>query len=145
MRAIRPELDEFKKTLPPGYQMQVGGEEESQIDGFKNLSLVMAISIAATFLALVFQFKNAVKPLLVFAGIPYGMVVSHIIVLFEFIEERHALGRALSQGHAGFRYPPATAGADHCGRHRYCALPLGISRRAAVGQDSRYQGWSLSR
>ena len=26
------------------------------------------------------------------AAIPYGMVVSHIIVLFEFIEERHALG-----------------------------------------------------
>jgi hypothetical protein len=44
------------------------------------------------FLALVFQFKNAVKLLLVFAAIPYGMVVSHIIVLFEFIEERHALG-----------------------------------------------------
>lgn len=120
MRAIRPRLAEFKNTLPPGYQMQIGGEEESQIDGFKNLGIVMAISIAAIFLALVFQFKNAVKPLLVFAAIPYGMVgalaalyvmhtpfgfmafmgvaslvgviVSHIIVLFEFIEERHALG-----------------------------------------------------
>ncbi|MEX5219504.1 MAG: efflux RND transporter permease subunit [Nitrospira sp.] len=120
MRAIRPQLAEFKTTLPPGYQMQIGGEEESQVDGFRNLGIVMAISIAAIFLALVFQFKNAVKPLLVFAAIPYGMVgalaalyvmrtpfgfmafmgvaslvgviVSHIIVLFEFIEERHALG-----------------------------------------------------
>ena len=54
--------------------MQIGGEEESQIDGFKNLGIVMAISIAAIFLALVFQFKNAVKPFLVFAAIPYGMV-----------------------------------------------------------------------
>ncbi|HJU04586.1 MAG TPA: efflux RND transporter permease subunit, partial [Nitrospiraceae bacterium] len=120
MRAIRPQLADFQKTLPPGYQMQIGGEEESQVDGFRNLAIVMAISIAAIFLALVFQFKNAVKPLLVFAAIPYGMVgalaalyvmqtpfgfmafmgvaslvgviVSHIIVLFEFIEERHALG-----------------------------------------------------
>lgn len=120
MRAIRPQLADFKKTLPPGYQMQIGGEEESQIDGFKNLGIVMVISIAAIFLALVFQFKNAVKPILVFAAIPYGMVgalaalyvtktpfgfmafmgvaslvgviVSHIIVLFEFIEERHAIG-----------------------------------------------------
>jgi multidrug efflux pump subunit AcrB len=100
--------------------MQIGGEEESQVDGFKNLGLVMVISIVGIFLALVFQFKNAVKPFLVFAAIPYGMVgalaalyvmrtpfgfmafmgvaslvgviVSHIIVLFEFIEERHALG-----------------------------------------------------
>lgn len=121
MRAIRPQLAEFKKTLPPGYQMQIGGEEESQIDGFRNLGIVMAISIVAIFLALVFQFKNAIKPFLVFAAIPYGMVgalaalyvmqtpfgfmafmgvaslvgviVSHIIVLFEFIEERHALGQ----------------------------------------------------
>jgi multidrug efflux pump subunit AcrB len=120
MRAIRPRLAEFKKTLLPGYEMQIGGEEESQVDGFKNLGIVMAISIAAIFLALVFQFKNAIKPFLVFAAIPYGMVgalaalsvmqtpfgfmafmgvaslvgviVSHIIVLFEFIEERHALG-----------------------------------------------------
>jgi multidrug efflux pump subunit AcrB len=120
MRAIRPQLVEFKKTLPPGYEMQIGGEEESQVDGFKNLGIVMVVSIAAIFVALVFQFKNAVKPFLVFAAIPYGMVgalaalsvmhtpfgfmafmgvaslvgviVSHIIVLFEFIEERHALG-----------------------------------------------------
>jgi len=120
MRAIRPQLAAFKKTLPPGYQMKIGGEEESQVDGFRNLGIVMAVSIVAIFLALVFQFKNAVKPLLVFAAIPYGMVgalaalyvmrtpfgfmafmgvaslvgviVSHIIVLFEFIEERHALG-----------------------------------------------------
>jgi multidrug efflux pump subunit AcrB len=120
MRAIRPRVAEFKKTLPPGYEMQIGGEEESQVDGFKNLGIVMAISIVAIFLALVFQFKNAIKPFLVFAAIPYGMVgalaglyvmqtpfgfmafmgvaslvgviVSHIIVLFEFIEERHALG-----------------------------------------------------
>ena len=70
------------------------------------------------FLALVFQFRNAVKPLIVFAAIPFGVVgalvglwimgapfgfmaflgvisligviVSHIIVLFDFIEEMHA-------------------------------------------------------
>ena len=120
MRALRPALAEFEKRLPPGYEMHIGGEEESQIDGFRNLGLVMMISIGAIFLALVFQFKNAIKPFLVFAAIPYGMVgalaalyamhtpfgfmafmgvaslvgviVSHIIVLFEFIEERHAMG-----------------------------------------------------
>ena len=41
--------------------------------GFKQLSVVMAISVALIFLALVFQFRNAVKPLIVFAAIPYGV------------------------------------------------------------------------
>jgi len=80
----------------------------------------MAVSIFAIFLALVFQFNNGIKPLLVLAAAPYGIVgavaalwimnvpfgfmaflgiaslvgviVSHSIVLFDFIEERHAVG-----------------------------------------------------
>src|SRR5262249_2856801 len=70
-----------------------------------------------------FQFKNAIKPLIVFAGIPFGavgalagvwlmdmpmgflailgitsligVVVSHVIVLFDFIEQRHEDGTPL--------------------------------------------------
>jgi multidrug efflux pump subunit AcrB len=30
--------------------------------------------VVAIYLALVFQFKNAIKPFIVFAAIPYGMV-----------------------------------------------------------------------
>src|SRR5215813_3029389 len=100
--------------------MQIGGEYDKTKSGFKNLAVVMAVSTFAIFLALVFQFKNAIKPLLVLAAAPYGMVgafaalwimgepfgfmaflgvaslvgviVSHSIVLFDFIEERHAVG-----------------------------------------------------
>ncbi|MGA9995273.1 MAG: efflux RND transporter permease subunit, partial [Pyrinomonadaceae bacterium] len=125
MSDVRPQLLEFEKRLPPGYRMEIGGEEESQVSGFKELSIVMGISIAAIFLALVFQFKHAIKPLIVFAAIPYGMVgaifalwvmgspfgfmaflgivslvgviVSHIIVLFDFIEEKHAEGEPLQE------------------------------------------------
>jgi multidrug efflux pump subunit AcrB len=71
------------------------------------------------------QFNNAVKPLLVFAAAPYGVIgslvalsimhtpfgfmaflgiasligviVSHVIVLFDFIEEMHAKGEPLEQ------------------------------------------------
>jgi multidrug efflux pump subunit AcrB len=83
----------------------------------------MAVSIALIYIALVLQFRNTVKPLLVFAAIPYGMVgalaalwimgapfgfmaflgvasligviVSHVIVLFDFIEEAHERGEPL--------------------------------------------------
>ena len=123
MNKARPQLEAIKASLPPGYTLEVGGEEEDRTKGFKQLSVVLLISVTAIFLALVFQFKNAVKPFIVFAAVPYGMVgalaalwlmdvpfgfmaflgvvslvgviVSHIIVLFDFIEERHEQGAPL--------------------------------------------------
>src|SRR5215510_15047350 len=69
--------------------------------------------VVAIFLSLVYQFKNAIKPFVVFAAVPYGIVgglvalwimgapfgliVSHIIVLFDFIEEKHAAGEPLKE------------------------------------------------
>jgi multidrug efflux pump subunit AcrB len=123
MSAARPKLNELQQTLPAGYRMEVGGEEEEQVKGFFDLTVVLLISVAAIFLALVCQFKNAIKPFIVFAAVPFGMVgalvalwimgapfgfmafggivslvgviVSHIIVLFDFIEEKHAEGEPL--------------------------------------------------
>jgi len=125
MSAARSRLEEIAGALPPGYKLEIGGEEENQVEGFKELTVVMGISIAMIFLALVFQFKHAIKPFIVFAAIPYGVVgavgalwitgtpfgfmaflgvvslvgviVSHIIVLFDFIEEKHAEGEPLQE------------------------------------------------
>src|SRR5260370_15904744 len=105
--------------------MIIGGENGKQVDGSRNLAVVMGISIAAVFLALVLQFKHTGKPLLVFAAVPYGIVgamlallitgtpfgfmsflgiasligviVSHVIVLFDFIEEMHEKGEPLER------------------------------------------------
>src|SRR5712672_2642065 len=113
-------LDALKKNLPPGYQLEIGGEQAKQVDGFLNLAVVLLISLVGIYLALLIQFKNAVKPLLVFAAAPYGaigalialavmhtpfgfmaflgvasligVIVSHVIVLFDFIEEMHEKG-----------------------------------------------------
>src|SRR5438045_5890739 len=85
----------------------------------------MLVSVLAIFVALVFQFRNAIKPLIVFSAIPFGIVgglvslvimrtpfgfmaflgivslvgvmVSHVIVLFDFIEEMHAKGEPLRE------------------------------------------------
>ncbi len=120
-----PKLEALQKRMPSGYRLEIGGEYEEQQKGFKELSMVMAISVILIYLALVMQFKNAVKPLLVFAAIPYGMsgamaglalmhqpfgfmaflgvaslvgvIVSHVIVLFDFIEEAHEKGESLRE------------------------------------------------
>jgi multidrug efflux pump subunit AcrB len=125
LNAAMPRLREFERNLPPGYRMEIGGEREEQIKSFRSISIVMLISIVLIYLALVFQFTHAVKPFIVFAAIPYGVVgalaalwamhasfgfmaflgvasligviVSHIIVLFDFIEEKHAEGEPLEE------------------------------------------------
>ncbi|HKC85318.1 MAG TPA: efflux RND transporter permease subunit [Blastocatellia bacterium] len=125
MSAAQTRLEAFAGALPPGYKMEIGGEQEEQVKGFQELSVILLISIVAIFLALVFQFKHAVKPLIVFAAIPFGMagalaalwvmgspfgfmaflgcvslvgvIVSHVIVLFDFIEEAHERGETLRE------------------------------------------------
>ena len=123
--AARPQLTAFAAQLPSGYHMGIGGSEEEQVKGFKNQTVVLVISLVAIYLSLVFQFKNAIKPFVVFAAVPYGiagglvalwimdtpfgfmaflgiislvgLIVSHIIVLFDFIEEKHSEGEPLKQ------------------------------------------------
>jgi multidrug efflux pump subunit AcrB len=122
---IESKLKVLKNSLPPGYQLQIGGEKAKQDDGFLNLAVVLLISLVGMYLALLAQFKNAVKPLLVFAAAPYGaigalialaimgmpfgfmaflgvasligVIVSHVIVLFDFIEEMHEKGEPLER------------------------------------------------
>ena len=105
--------------------MLLGGERAKQEDGFANLGSVLLISMLGIYAALLLQFNNAVKPLLVFAATPYGVVgallalaimgspfgfmaflgiasligviVSHVIVLFDFIEEMHEAGEPFEQ------------------------------------------------
>jgi multidrug efflux pump subunit AcrB len=123
LRSARPAIDAISARLPPGYRIEIGGEYEKQQEGFGEMALVMLASVALIYFALVFQFDSAVKPIIVFAAIPYGMVgalamlaimhqpfgfmaflgiaslvgviVSHVIVLFDFIEEAHHHGRPL--------------------------------------------------
>jgi len=121
--AAMPKLEAFQKQLPDGFIFRFAGEQKEQVSGFADLTTVLLICVSAIYLALLAQFKNAFKPLIVFAAIPYGVVgaifslaimgqpfgfmaflgiisligviVSHIIVLFEFIEERREEGEEL--------------------------------------------------
>lgn len=123
LAAAMPKLKAFQGQLPAGFIFRFAGEYKEQISGFGDLATVLVICVCAIYLALLAQFRHAVKPLIVFAAIPYGVVgavislaimgqpfgfmaflgiisligviVSHIIVLFEFIEERREEGEDL--------------------------------------------------
>ena len=121
--AMQQRLDRLASQWPPGYRFQFGGEYEEQRKGFNAVSLALVVSLGMIYLALVLQFNSATKPLVVFAGVPFGIVggmmgllpfgtpfgfmaflgiaslagviVSHVIVLFDYIEEACERGEPL--------------------------------------------------
>jgi multidrug efflux pump subunit AcrB len=116
-------IRDFERQLPSGYRLEIVGELKEQLRGQRQSLTVVLASVLAIYLALVFQFRNAIKPFIVFAGIPFGaagalasiwimgmpmgflailgitsligVIVSHVIVLFDFIEEQHERGARL--------------------------------------------------
>lgn len=125
MKEVEKPLAAFAARLPEGFQLEVGGETAKARKGFRNLAMILAVSACGIFVALVFQFQNLVKPLIVLAGVPFGfaggllglvvmgesfsfmaflglvalvgVIVSHVIVLFDFIEELRHEGLPLEE------------------------------------------------
>jgi multidrug efflux pump subunit AcrB len=112
-------------SFPAGYRWEFGGEKFEQDKGFHSLMIALIVSFAAIYLALVVQFNSVTQPLLIFAAVPFGVVggliglvvmgssfgfmaflgvaslagliISHVIVLFDFIEEMKHKGEPLRQ------------------------------------------------
>ena len=125
MREARPGLEALQESLPVGYSLEIGGEEEEQKKSFASMMVVLGLLIVAIYVMLVIQFRDAIKPLIVFATLPFGamaavvslvimgaplsfmaflgiislmgVIVSHIIVLFDYIEEAHERGEPLRE------------------------------------------------
>jgi len=125
LAAAKPAIDALGEDLPPGYRLEIAGEHEEQVKSFAQMGVVAVLLVLAIFIALVVQFKSAVKPLIVFAALPYGavaavvslvitgaplgfmailgiislmgVIVSHVIVLFDYIEERHEEGEPMRE------------------------------------------------
>ncbi len=120
---VEAQLAVAAQGWPAGYHYQIGGEKEEQAKGFGSLAISMVVSTIAIYIALILQFNSLTKPLVVFAAVPFGMVgglmgllvfgvplgffallgvsslvgviISHVIVLFEYIEEAHERGEPL--------------------------------------------------
>ena len=123
VRDMQARLSQASAAWPPGYRFEFGGEHEEQIKGFRAVSVALLVSLAMIYLALVLQFNSVTKPLVVFAAVPFGLlagimglavfdapfgfmaflgvaslagvIVSHIIVLFDYIEDACERGESL--------------------------------------------------
>jgi hypothetical protein len=61
---------------------------------------------------------------------PIAVIVSHLIVLFDVIEEMHAEGKPLEEALLDAGHRPPGASAHHGGGNRDCAVPASGARRA---------------
>ncbi len=117
--------------LPEGYRLEFAGEDKELAKTRSEMGVVFIVSLSAIFLAIVMQFGSVPKSLTVMITVPLGiigsfagiiafqtnfgfmallglvslagLVVSHIIVLSDYIEEARAEGMPLRQAlvHAG--------------------------------------------
>ncbi|HOW65988.1 MAG TPA: efflux RND transporter permease subunit [Candidatus Paceibacterota bacterium] len=111
--------------LPPGYRLEIAGEAKELQQSQREMGWVMAVSLGLIALAMVAQFYSVIKSLVVMLTVPLGLIgafiglaltqsalgfmallgivslagviVSHIIVLSDFIEEARRDGMELKQ------------------------------------------------
>jgi len=111
--------------LPPGYAVEIDGELEETAKAQRQVVIAIAISILLMVLVLTVQYNSLVKPAVVMAAVPLGMigvllgllitgwamgfmamlgilalggiVVNNAIVLIDFIETNVAAGQELRQ------------------------------------------------
>ncbi len=123
LQRARPALGRI--ALPEGWRIAFAGEERELKNSQREMARVLAISLALIALAMLVQFRSFAKSLVVMLTVPLGLVgafvglavthasfgfmallgivslagviVSHIIVLSDFIEEARADGMPLEQ------------------------------------------------
>ena len=119
----RPTLAKIK--LDPGYQMKFAGEDEELRKNKAEMSLILQVCLALICFTMVLQFRSVIKSVVVMLTVPLaligallglwitgsplgfmamlamvslvGVMVSHIIVLSDYIEEARAQGLPLEQ------------------------------------------------
>lgn len=114
-----------KIHLDPGYEMKFAGEDEELRKNRAEMGLIMQVSLALITMTMVLQFKSVIKSMVVMLTVPLGLIgallglaithsplgfmallamvslagvmVSHIIVLSDFIEHARAKGLPLEE------------------------------------------------
>jgi len=69
-REIEPEIQEYEKTLPEGYTINITGEYETVLTMIKDMVLVLALGALLIYLVMVAQFQSLLSPFIVIFTVP---------------------------------------------------------------------------
>ena len=71
---VRPKLEAMLEKLPPGYFIEIDGELEETAKAQVQVVRAVGISIILMFLVLTIQYNSLVKPAVIMAAVPLGMI-----------------------------------------------------------------------
>jgi multidrug efflux pump len=82
--AVWPKIEELRRTLPIGYNIEVGGSEESSAKAQQSIFAVMPLVLVLVLLILMMQLQDMQKMLLVLLTAPLGLIgVAAILAAFQ--------------------------------------------------------------
>ncbi len=115
LSAAMPEVNKLASTMPPGYYIEIGGEQEETTDSQEDMSKAFLISILVIIVLLVIQYNSLIKPIIILMSVPLaatgalvglwitgnplgfmanlgllslaGIVINSAIVLIEFVQD----------------------------------------------------------
>ena len=71
---LNPQLEEILEGLPPGYELEIGGEAEQTADSQKDISSALQISMVLILLVLITQYNSIIKPFIVLLTVPLSLI-----------------------------------------------------------------------
>ncbi len=80
LQNIQPRIDTLQ--VPAGYSLEYAGDIKNQNETFGNMIIALIISLVAIFMILLFEFKDAVRPLIIMVSIPltlFGSMLGLVI------------------------------------------------------------------
>ena len=120
---IKPRLEELLETLPVGYYLEQGGEQEETDKALNKVGHAISIAMVLIILVLIAQYNSLLKPLVILFTVPMaligvlvgllitgwamgfmamlgvlalaGIVINNAIVLIDFIQTKVAEGQEL--------------------------------------------------
>ncbi len=115
LSAAMPEVNKLADTMPPGYYIEIGGQQEETTDSQEDMSKAFSISILVIIVLLVIQYNSLIKPIIILMSVPLaatgalfglwitgnplgfmanlgllslaGIVINSAIVLIEFVQD----------------------------------------------------------
>jgi multidrug efflux pump subunit AcrB len=71
---LRPKLDALVESLPPGYFVEADGELEETVKAQAQVIRAIGIALLLMVLVLVTQYNSVVKPVVILAAVPMGLI-----------------------------------------------------------------------
>jgi multidrug efflux pump subunit AcrB len=72
--ALRPAVDDFAKTLPDGYRIEIGGTVEESAESLASVTAVIPVMLLIMFTVLMFQLQSFQKLAIVLTVGPLGLI-----------------------------------------------------------------------